>query len=243
MPYTGTFPGLTEDAIAYLQANGPWYAQKTTGNAWQAEFTPSLAEDVTYIDWGDNIESVNPKVRSPFRLEVTLYKALGTPMNAYTMAVLEYPSTSNELQGTNGKQYASPYATVVSGKPKLVIQYLGTTVPELMAWNGTEWTSSSTLTIVPITFAPELNVGGKYVFGASEGGWKPTSAGYYRITFYIPAGSGINLAAAQIGNYATGFAGATEGTAATPIVDAANNLTYVDVNVLGGGGGQGGRRR
>ena len=29
---------------------------------------------MTYVDWGDNIESNNPKVGAPTRLEVALYK-------------------------------------------------------------------------------------------------------------------------------------------------------------------------
>ena len=42
---------------------------------------------------------------------------------------------------------------------------------------------------IPVSFAPELNVGGKYIFGASEGGWKPASLGWFRITFYLSKGS------------------------------------------------------
>ncbi|MGC8493067.1 MAG: hypothetical protein ACP5SH_15160, partial [Syntrophobacteraceae bacterium] len=248
-PYDGTYPGLTADAIALLQASGPWYAQKEVENVWQADAIsvkePGTITSVTYIDWGDNIESVNPKVGAPFRIEVTLYKNLDSAfMTGYTMAALEYPSSSNELQGTNTTTYQSPFATVISAKPKLVIQYLGQNVPKDMLWIGTEWTASSgSLPISPVTFAPELNVSGKYVFGASESGWKPTSTGYYRLTFYIPAqSSGISLVDAQIANYATNFTPVTEGTAATPVVDKENNLTYVDVRVLNSGGKGGGRK-
>ena len=60
---------------------------------------------------------------------MTLYKALETPMTAYTMAVLEYPSSSSELQGTNTTTYDGYYATVVSASLKLVVQYLGSSVP------------------------------------------------------------------------------------------------------------------
>ncbi len=239
VPYAGDYPGLAADEIAALLANGPWYAQQTTGNVWQAQYAAQAAEDVSYVDWGDNIESVNPKVRAPFRLEVTLYKQLVAPMTAYTMAVLEYPSSADELQGTNGTMYASSWATVVSASPKLVIQYFGASVPTTLTWLGTQWDAG---TPVPVSFAPELNVGGKYVFGASEGGWKPTQAGYYRITFYVPSG-GVNLALAQIGNYAdfsTGTPPAGEGTAATPALLPDLNLTYVDVLAVGSGGG--GRR-
>lgn len=230
LEYTGEYPGLTVDEIAWLEANGPWYPQKTTVNKWNAQFAIQSAENVTYIDWGDNVESVSPKLRAPFRLEMTLYKALETPMTAYTMAVLEYPSSSNELQGTNQTTYEGYYATVVSSQPKLVVQYLGTSIPTDLTWNGTAWMKSDTTVpaIVSVSFGPELNVGGKYVYGASQGGWKPTSLGYYRITFYVPSGSGVNLASGTIANASTGFTPPTEGKAFAVLVPELN-LTYIDV--------------
>lgn len=245
VPYVGEYPGLTPDQVVLIEATGPWYPQKTEGNVWQAQVTAQASESVTFINWGDNIESVNPKLRRPFRLEVTLFKVLDVPMTAYTMAELEYPSSANELQGTNTTTYDSPYATVISMQPKLVVQYLGTTLPTDFTWDGTKWTG---YTVIPVSFAPELNVGGKYIYGASEGGWKPDKVGYYRITFYIPTGSGIDLSGACIDNYppADPVCGgitteADEGGVATPVVDPANNLTYVDIQVVGGGGGGGGR--
>jgi hypothetical protein len=240
--YAGEYPGLTADEIAYLEENGAWYPQQTEGNKWQAEYANQGTVDVTYIDWSDNMESISPKIRSPFRLEMVLFKALDTPMTAYTMAVLEYPSSADELQGTNATTYEGDYATVISDQPKLVIQYLGNSVSSELTWDGTTWviTDPEGNTTVPdtvsISFAPELNVGGKYVFGASSGGWKPAQLGYYRITFYIPAGSGVNLASGTIANAATGFTAPTEGVA-TAVLDTVNNLTYIDVLAVGSGGG------
>ena len=246
VPYAGDYPGLTAEEIAALTASGPWYAQKTTGNAWQADFSSETSVDVTYIDWSDNMETVSPKVRTPFRLEMVLFKALSVPMTGYTMSVLEYPSSSNELQGTNTSTYEGTLATVISATPKLIIQYLGSSVPTL-TWDATKslWTLADTTApdLVPISFAPELNVGGKYVFGASSGGWKPSTAGWYRITFYVPSGSGVNLALGTIADYATGFAESTttegEGAVATAVLDTADNLTYIDVKVLPKGGNKG----
>ena len=242
VPYNGSFPGLTEAEIAILATSGPWYPQQTAGNQWQAGFAIQAAENVTYIDWGDNIESINPKIRRPFRLEITLYKQLDIPMTAYKMAVLEYPSSLDELQGTNTETYASNFATVVSAAPKLILQYLGTANTAPLTWDGAKWVSADGIPtiIAGFGFAPELNVGGKYVFGASTGGWKPDKVGYYRITFFIPAGSGVNLALAQVGNFADFSANiaptADEGGVTTPIVTPEFNLTYVDVQVVGGGG-------
>ena len=56
--YTGTSPGLTAEEVATLAANGPWYPQKTATNAWQADYDIAAAVDVTWVDWGDSIESV-----------------------------------------------------------------------------------------------------------------------------------------------------------------------------------------
>lgn len=258
VPYSGAYPGLTAEQLAVVTDGRPWYPQKTAGNAWQADFAVQAAVDVTYVDWGDNIEAVNPKQGRPFRLEVLLFHrlpldALGaqTTMTAYRMAALEYPSSSNELQGTDTTTYESTFATVVSRSPQLVVQYLGATVPTGMTWLGGQWSAGA---VVPVTFAPELNVGGKYVFGASQGGWRPDKLGYYRITFYAPAGSGVNLASAQVGNYADFSApaiavaaegddhGGEDGGVATPVVVPEHNLTFVDVQVMAGGGSGGGGR-
>lgn len=251
--YSGEYPGLTADQIAYLEANGPWYPQKTEGNTWSAAFADYVANSaVNYIDWGDNIESASPMLRRPFRLEVRLFSYVSPPMDAYTMAELEYPSSANELQGTNTLVYPSDWATVVSNEPKLVLQYLGATVPLGLAWDnaGHEWKAGDAeFPIIPISFAPELNVGGKYIFGGSEGGWKPDQVGYYRITFYIPELTEINIRPAKVANFvdfvppttpaAIAAAESDEGPVATPVVDPDNNLTYVDVLVISGGGGGG----
>ena len=87
--------------------------------------------------------------------------------------------------------------------------------------------------MTPIGFAPELNVAGKYIYGASTGGWKPTVAGVYRVTFYIPTGSGVNLRLATIPVPVEEdvTAEAEDGGGATPQLDKVNNLTYVDITV------------
>jgi hypothetical protein len=241
--YAGTYPGLSAAEVAYLTANGPWYPQKTTSNAWQADYMSGSAVDVTWVDWGDSIESINPRVGYPARLEVTLYRALATPMTAYTMAVLENPSSSTELQGTNTDTYEIRYATITSSMPKLVVQHLGAIDPETLTWDGTRWVAGTVVPrVVPVTFAPELNVGGRYIYGATQGGWRPDVAGRYRITFYIPSGSGVALTdATQIGNYSDSFGAAGgedhEGGVATPAVVPGHNLTYVDVIAASGRGG------
>lgn len=251
VPYIGPYIGLSAEELAALEGY-TWYAQKVTGNKWQAEFSrKSDPTEVTFVDWGDVLESVNPKIGRPTRIELTLYKDVSDdPMTGYTMAVLAYPSSKDETQGTNAITYDGNWASMVSSKPKLVVQFLGVPTTDLV-WDGTKWTGDGVGDpAFGFGFAPELNVGGKYIYGASTGGWKPTVAGVYRLTFYIPsAGCNILLTALTgIGNYPGNTDDGlwiipTEGGAGKPVVDPANNLTYVDVTVTGGGGGGAGGGR
>lgn len=120
-----------------------------------------------------------------------------------------------------------------------MVQYLGTTVPGDLSWDGASWTSD-TATLFDDTppFAVELNVGGKYIWGASSGGWVPDFNGFYRITFYAPSGSGVNMTTAITADAATGYLPSADG-AAHGQIDTVNNLAYIDVEVGGEGGGGG----
>ncbi len=239
VPYVGPYADLSEEQMAALEGS-TWYAQKVEGNTWQAGTLPPGGTVPIYgIDWGDNIEAVNPTVGRPFRLEVVLYKKLDAPATAYTMAVLAFPSSPKEVQGTNGVTFTSDYATVVSRQPALTIQYIQGLDPAALTWSVDRWvTPDGAPRVTPVGFGTELNVAGKYIYGASEGGWKPDQAGVYRITYYIKAPTQLSLGSAIIVNSSelvtpTASILADEGSAATPVVDAANNLTYVDVTVVG----------
>ena len=193
--------------------------------------------DVDVVDWGDNIESVDAFVRRPYRLEVVLFdNTLAETMTGYTMAMLGNPSSPDEIQGTNTTPYEGTSATVISSKPKLVIQAIGDADPAALTWDvaTSRWLNGTVaLPATPIGFAPELNVAGKYIYGASTGGWKPTAAGVYRVTFYIPTDSSVNLRLATIPVPVVEevTAEAEEGGGATPVIDSDNNLTYVDITV------------
>lgn len=241
VPYIGPYDGLTPEDIAALAATGPWYAQKVEGNIWQGEYADYTGTPVTFIDWGDAMESVDPKIRRPYRVEFGVYVELAAPMSAYTMALLAFPSSPDETQGTNGTRYDCNYATIASPLGKCVIQKFDPN--NTLTWNAEEgqWDGAE----APQTgfgFAQELNVGGKYIFGASTGGWKPTEVGEYRITFYFDVGSEVSLVGAQPGDYNNGEPIIPKvGERNTAVVDGTNNLTYMDVTVSGGGGG-GGKR-
>jgi hypothetical protein len=236
--YTGPYTGITTEQYYYLMGNGPWYAQKVEGNVWQAEYANVDDVRVSFIDWGDAMESVDPKIDRPYRLELALYAQLNQPMMGYKMAELAFPSSPQETQGTNKTTYDSDYATVATPKGKLVVQRYEPGA--VLTWNGISWDGA----YAPETgfgFAQELNVGGKYIFGASQGGWKPSVLGEYRVTFYFETGSGVSLESALIGDYAYPepiVPKVAENN--QPMVDVLNNLTYVDVTVVQSGGGGGG---
>lgn len=248
------------------------YAQKTDGNVWQAEnmaFTESRVI-VNEIDWGDSLESVDMKVGRPVRVELSLYEqvadlgltndeALITTFTGYEMVMLANPSSPDEVQGVcalgtsaddnNGAgifTYASEWATVYSPHGKILIQKITQDEP-VLSWNGTQWIGDVDNPIPGISFAGELNVGGKVIYGLSTGGWKPTAIGDYRITFYLPkdepantffdASTIIRVAAEETEVTVAAEEGGDVGGEA--YVDAANNLTYIDVTVVGGGGGGG----
>ena len=241
--YTGLNTGLSADELA-IALGDTWYAQKVDGNVWQAGFINYSevqgSEKVTFIDWGDNIESVNAKVDRPFRLEVTLYSnCMSDKLDQYTMALLANPSSKDEIQGTNGVSFRGKWATVASGKAKIVVQKynLGSTLtwdPVAGNWDGAEDPDLS------FGFAVELNVGGKLIYGASQGGWRPSVTGNYRITFYMP-GSEVNFEGAAPGNY--GQDAADYNPLNRPVVDSKNNITYVDMVVAEAGGSGGGGKK
>ena len=210
-----------------------------TGNTWQADWASQDAVDVDVVDWGDNIESVDAFVRRPYRLEVVLFDNLAEPMmTGYTMGMLGNPSSPDEIQGANTDTYEGTSATVISTKPRLVIQAIGTAIPTTLVWDVARscWTSGGVaLPPTPIGFAPELNVAGKYIYGASTGGWKPTVAGVYRVTFYIPTDSGVtsgsrrSLSRSRKGSLPR----PRRAAARLQWIDITNNLTYVDITVQG----------
>lgn len=248
IPYLGPYTGLDAEELA-VATGDTWYAQKVVGNTWQADHLDSsgITHPVTYIDWSDNIESLNPKVGRSFRLELVLFHALDSDrdgtredaLSGYTMAVLAFPSSPNEIQGTNGDKYDADWATIISSKPKFVVQFIGTSVPSDIAWSGTAWTGTGVEEDLGIIFAPELNVGGRYIFGASEGGWKPAKVGIFRLTFYIPNDCTIDLTGATTGGE---YGAIPAAPVATAIVDSTNNLTYIDVTATLGGGGGGSKK-
>lgn len=273
------------------------FAQKTLGNAWQAESVAVTGAPVyvTEIDWGDSLESVDMALGRPVRVELTLYKLLAptftgeatlpTTMDAFVMEMLANPSSPDEVQGAGAEVAAvdltatppvgaltdahlveSPEATVYTNDGALVIQKLVGTRDAIadgdLAWDGTRWIDADATDdvgvaapLAGIVFSSELNVGGKVIFGLSQGGWRPREIGDYRVTFFVDPTANTQVDHATIREAIEEATitllaedGDTGGTGvvlfdADPISGVDRNLTYIDVRVVPGGGGGGKKPR
>ena len=229
------------------------YAQKTLGNVWQAgssQAGPYLETNnliVDEVDWGDSLESVDMKVGRPVRGELSLYKTSLVPtLTRFPMVMLANPSSPDEVQGVCAPNpdstpsginaVESPEATVYSPTAKLVIQKVEPATT--YTWTGSSWEGAGTP--VALTFTGELNVAGKVIYGLSQGGWKPTAIGTYRATFYMPTTEAQQTWFDDATIVRVAVEIAEEGDAGgDAVIDATNNLTYIDIDVISGGGGGG----
>jgi hypothetical protein len=105
------------------------YPQRDPLNDWQADsllLDPAVDPpvDVTFVDWGDNLEAKNWYYRSIIRTETVLYQDISAlPMTAYEMIWLEGLGV-DEVWGSTLNTYDSNDATVYTGCARLTIQQL-----------------------------------------------------------------------------------------------------------------------
>lgn len=131
-------PGsLSEDHLAgQPEADNPLplakaFLQKDVNNTWQAESADWSGSpvNVTWIDWGDNLESVDWYTRSQVRTEVVLFQDLIDPMTEYQMRHTDGWGI-NEVHGLATSLVEEPLlgagtqATVYSHCARLTIQKL-----------------------------------------------------------------------------------------------------------------------
>ena len=197
-----------------------WYYQQEVLNYWQAGSTDGSAApvNVSWIDWGDNLEAHPWTLRSLVRTEVVLFQDLVTTMQGYEMAYLGGEGI-DEVWGTNGVQYASTQATVYSWLAHYTVQKLnvddaypgGVPIDNAavgLSWNPVthEWDGPVGATLynsavweaegvdgneLSTIYSAELNVPGKVIYGWN---WNvkrmDDGAGYYRITFSLDPQTG-----------------------------------------------------
>ena len=253
----GTFgdPQLLEPS-EYTTGEGlPLYLQGVEANTWQAENVLAAARvEVSQVDWGDNIESRSLPLGKPIRVETTLLKDLDTPMQGFSM-YSAYGSRDAEVFGTDGATYDSTQATIYSACARLTIQRLEISRDDpytsALTWDPAagEWTGTGL--IAPAIFnggvwsggegsgySAEINGSGKVVYGYNWTG--AGTAGDYRITFSLdpncPTTSLNTFMTPSTTVYLTpttegSVAPAAEGGGAVATIDAADNLSYIDVEV------------
>ena len=173
---------------AYLQKDPANQWQAFSGSASEAGLVPNLfgGVDVDWIDWGDNLESVDWYTRSQVRTEVVLFQDLATPQLEYEMrhtsgwGIDEVHGMATDLAGVPllgpGDQ-----ATVYTNCARLTIQKLAVdrNDPNLayLEWvPGEGWTEPE---FYPDGETPfDLDLINEHIFNGSvhEGGDGP---GYY----------------------------------------------------------------
>jgi hypothetical protein len=107
----------------------PVYPQRDLGNTWQADsllLDPAVDPpvDVTFVDWGDNLEAKDWYYKSIIRTETILHQDISAaPMTGYEMIWLEGLGV-DEVWGSTLNTYESIDATVYTGCARLTIQRL-----------------------------------------------------------------------------------------------------------------------
>lgn len=190
------------------------YIQQVTGNIWQADNTESQEQvNVDFIDWSDNLETVNWSTRSLLNIEVTLFEQLSKPMIEYAMRYVTGWG-GGDMCGfqtkLNGETVYGPgdMSTVYSHNARFTIQEInvdpGTIEPGDVKWvPGKGWqnieTSNKNVKLFkdpifnmavyeagdgPLYFNGEVNTEGKLTYGYL---WDVNNlnsgSGYYRLTF------------------------------------------------------------
>ena len=251
----GTYGTVLNGGACYTDDAGvSWYYQKDALNSWQAASAVwGKLLPVTSVDWGDNLEARDWKTTSKVRVETVLYKDLGdSPMDGYAMLWIEGQGT-DEIWGADLRGTIDSYeATVYSNLARLTIQKIDPTVtltwnPATHQWDGagvrTDFNAAAWEGVEdgPGGYGAEINVKGKVIYGynwdvlAISGGDKGT----YRITFSLDPGALTLLDESTVvllDEETTTDSGSAPSGGGTAVIVPANNLTYIDVTIKGGGG-------
>lgn len=187
------------------------YLQQDSLNEWQADSADwsDYPVDVHWIDWGDNLESVNWYTKSMVRTEVVLTEDLEPAMNQYEMRHL-YGWGADEMWGTDGTIIPGAQATVYSHCARLTIQLLlverDNPLLDQLVWTpGEGWQNPDGYQLIsppifnkpvwqggdgPGYYSAEINVKGKVIYGYTwnvrklhDPALNQDGAGDYRITF------------------------------------------------------------
>lgn len=214
-------PYLTPDAIPCTEAEYRAYVQKDPKNSWQASnWVPDVPINVDFIDWGDNLESIDWSLTSQVRVEMVLLESTETspiqPVTQYAMRHTDswgadeahgLQTTLELVDGLPVPMYGpGDQATVYSPNARFTIQKLNVDAKTDERLNSLEWVpeigwvepGGSPVDLVgnPIynnLAVAEINVKGKIIYGYTWGVRKLNAgAGYYRITFSFDPNTNLN---------------------------------------------------
>lgn len=259
-PLRGSFGAPVFDGASTLVGGIPVFLQQDPLNDWQAESVvdPGGPVDVSWIDWGDNLEARPWNENSVVRVEVVLIEDLTTPMESFDMLFVSGQGV-DEMWGATGVTSPSDQATVYSHCARLVIQKIepaNTPEPPVLAWDPAShrWTGEVSAPYFdsgvwevedgPEGFSAEINIKGKIIYGYN---WRVRQVGdgdgTYRLTFSLAddgaVGRNTNFATSRIltrEEVVEGLARA-EDDSGEPIggvahVDPTHDITWIDVEIL-----------
>jgi hypothetical protein len=239
--------------------------QKDPLNSWQADSVLATPNSVTTIDWGDNLESKDWKLGTVVRVETGLYDSvLDAAMTRYEMCYISGSGTDEvwglRVTGSAGNyvpvSFESTEAMVYTAGARLTIQKIDAATAGSLTWDAAthQWTGTGATAPVfnmatwertsdgPGSYGAELNVGGKIVYGFV---WRTSGLeeGEYRLTFSLDNDAEFDSGATLVGagilqavEEEVTVSAEDEGAGNTAVVDDTNDLTYIDVGLVGGGG-------
>ncbi len=172
------------------------YWQRATGVTWQAESVPAGTPywPATFLDWGDNLESVSWTTRSTVRVETTPFTTLLDPALCAVVPAADGCRRGFQMWHVSGKgtdelwgvratdteppvpyAYESPYAIVHTATARLNLAKLEpgasacpsayTPSPYSPTWDPLLNEWSGSCLLRDTPFTAELNIGGKFVYG------------------------------------------------------------------------------
>ena len=140
------------------------------------------------IDWADNMTRQTWTDKSKVRVEIVLFKELGTPLKGYNMYSLG-GTQLEEIFVTNSTTYAATVATVYSNVARLKIEKLDAQGgnPVLLVYDSPVY--EKYFVDGPLdAYSAEVNMGGKCIYGFN---WNvrdveaTEKSGWYRLTFSL----------------------------------------------------------
>jgi len=198
--------------------------QKDAGNVWQGDVALAEGGAITTVDWGDNIEAMDPNLRRAYtRVEMGLYSTLAEPATGYDMCWIEGRG-QNEVWGAQVTGGSGNWSAVTSERSEAMVYTAGArlTIQRIVpdrtyTWNSTtqQWQGSGADAPYfnaaihegapdgPGSFGSEVTVSGRLSYGYL---WDAKSApqGEYRLTFSLDGatgafpGSGTSMSGASV---------------------------------------------